>query len=43
VSVTDSTQDLQVPGTSYLVTYDSGAAAPTVSFGAFRFLRVGPM
>ncbi len=42
VSSTDGTAALQVPGSSYLITYGSGGPAPTVSFGTFRFLRVGP-
>jgi hypothetical protein len=43
VSVSDSTTELQVPGSSYLITYNTNATAPTVAFAAFRFLRVGPM
>jgi hypothetical protein len=43
VSVQDSTSQLQVPGISYLVTFDTGAATPTVSFATFRYLRTGAM
>lgn len=41
VSVQDSTPELQVPGISYLDTYDTNDTPPTFSFSTFRFLRVG--
>jgi hypothetical protein len=41
VSVQDSTPALQVPGISYLDTYDTDDTPPTFSFSTFRFLRVG--
>jgi len=43
VTVQDSAPALQVPGISYLVTYDSGDPPPTVSFATFRYLRIGSM
>jgi hypothetical protein len=43
ISIDDSTPVLQVPGISYLVSYDTGGAAPTASFGTFRFIRIGPL
>jgi large repetitive protein len=42
VSGQDSTPELQVPGISYVDTYDTDDTPPTVSFATFRFLRVGP-
>jgi hypothetical protein len=41
VTAQDSTPALQVPGISHLVAYDANDVPPTVSFGAFRYLRVG--
>ncbi len=42
VSTQDSTPQLQVPGISYIDTYDTNDMPPTVSVATFRYLRVGP-
>jgi len=42
VSTQDSTPALQVPGLSYIDTYDTNDVPPTISFSTFRYLRVGP-
>jgi hypothetical protein len=42
VSTQDSTPQLQMPGLSYLDTYDTNDTPPTISFATFRYLRVGP-
>ena len=41
ITAQDGDAALQVPGLSYLITYDTNGAPPTVSFATFRYLRVG--